>query len=337
MATEPIIIQAPGGPRLVDYGDFFARFRPRRETTPWLERFLYGPRETGNRRLRNPQGIAVFGDTLWVCDQGVPDVLAISLTTGAIRPATRLDDRPVCPLDVAADQAGRIYVADATRGAVLIYDENGRLQRELGGGDQRPCSLLWHDGILYLATSGGKRIQRYDAGADTWLTPVAPPPGAAPLIAPTGLAMSKGGVLLVADAAAAVVYRIALDDRTLPPLGERGRGPGQFVRPKHVAVTPSGRIAVADAGRQSVLFFEPDGSFIGEVGGAGDGGGRGREGLTLPSGLAVLTGSPAAGGAWAEDPAATGEAEYVLVSDSLGGVSLTLIGIERDSDACVTR
>ncbi|MEP0843472.1 MAG: hypothetical protein HRF43_12285 [Phycisphaerae bacterium] len=313
-------------PRAVVYGNLMSLL-PRYDATPALEMFLYGPGDYGKTALRNPQGMALIGDRLLVCDQGRPDVVAIDLRTGRSLPLTNADHRPRCPVAVAADEE-RVYVADTRSQCVAVYDPRGRLVEELTPSSGpvpanpaagfRPASVLLHGGVLYAGNVGGRRVERYDLGARRWLDPLVPPAESPRLIAPTGLAVAADGTLLIADGVQGHVRRVGPDGRWLEPIGRPGRRPGELVRPKQVAATPSGRIVVADAGRQSLVVFDADGKLHLEV----FGGNGPWPGFTLPAGVLALPADRAA--AWTLSPPAD---DYLLVSDELGGTPLTLVGL----------
>lgn len=52
-------------------------------------------------------------------------------------------------------------------------------------------------------------------------------------------------------------------------LGERGTGPGRFIKPAGLAVDGDGNLYVADSGNHRVQKFDPEGGFIAEVGSLG--------------------------------------------------------------------
>jgi sugar lactone lactonase YvrE len=66
-------------------------------------------------------------------------------------------------------------------------------------------------------------------------------------------------------------------------LGERGSGPGRFIKPAGLAVDNDGNLYVADSGNHRVQKFDPEGKFIAQVGSPGDGEGEFNE----PWGVAV--------------------------------------------------
>lgn len=318
--------ESAAAPRVLVYGSF-GDLLPRYDATPALELFLYGPNDFGKTALRNPQGMARLGDLLLVCDQGRPDLVAINLANGQSYLWCDADHPPRCPVDVAVDAAGMVYVADTTQRSVIVYHPNRSFAAELKPPDVpafRPAAICIVGDIAWIGDIGGHAVHRYDLHRRQWLSPLAPPEGLR-LIAPTGLAVSPHGVLHVVDSVRGLVLRYAPDGQWLPPLGGPGRGPGQFVRPRSIACTPSGAVLVTDAARQSVQVFGRDGRFVTEI--------HERSpwtGWSLPSGIIAIAGDdplihgPVTAQNW---PAAD---DYLLVSDSLGAAPLTLLGVQMN-------
>lgn len=318
--TPTAIPHAAARPRALVYGDLL-KLLPHHHKTSAMEQFLYGPGEHGDTILRNPQGLALAGRRLLVCDQGLPDLVAIDLDSGKTSLWGDEEHRPRCPVDVAVGPDGRVFIADTTRRAVLIYRQDESFDTELVQPDEGqqgfvPCAVLVHEEILYVGDRGRRRLDRFDLNRGEWLPSFAPSDEALTLIAPTGLAAAHDGTILIADAVRGDISRVSVDGKWLAPIGRPGREAGQFVRPKQVRVTPSGLILVTDAGRQSVLVFDSRGVPAFEIHEQAGG----WEGWTLPAGLAVL--GPG------ELVNAPQDAEaYVVVTDTMGGVSLTVIGI----------
>jgi hypothetical protein len=322
----PFQVADTGATRVTVYGSV-VELLPHFDVTPALDRFLYGPNDYGKAILRNPQGLDTFGNLVLVCDQGQPDVIAVHLETGKSAGWGDERHRPRCPVDVAVDDAGQVFVADTTMRSVLVFDAAEKFVAELSPDPDvkrkfRPCSLLVSKGILYVGDFGRHRVERWDCAARRWLDPLAAPAGAPTMVAPTGLAMTPDGVLLVVDTVQGLVYRLGLDGKARPPIGRPGRSNGQFVRPKQVCCTKSGHVLVTDAGRQSVLVFRADGTYVTEI---HEEAGKWR-GLTMPAGLLAVSESDTINQC-VESHGWTPSEEYVIVSDTLGPAPLVLIGI----------
>ena len=175
-----------------------------------------------------------------------------------------------------------------------------------------------------MGNAGDRRIERWSTTSSAWITPLGPPETEPSLVAPTGIFATNDGVLLIADAVRGRVCRVTTEGQWLSSIGKPGRSAGEFVRPKQVCCTPEGLIFVSDAGRQSVLVFDDAGRYVTEI---HERAGK-WQGWTLPMGLIAM--SPAdllplvqeSGNGPNPAPDA-----YVIVSDSLGGTPLTLLGI----------
>jgi sugar lactone lactonase YvrE len=314
-------------PRVVVYGNL-RYLLPDYDRTPALDLWLYGPNDYGKTILRNPQGMALLDQRLLVCDQGQSDIVGVDLATGKSLTWGDADHRPRCPVDIAVDEQGCVYVADTTLRSVIKYGPDQRFNEELKPAGKsadtfRPASVCIARGVLYIGNIGDHRVDRWDLAGRQWLEPLAPPTGQPGLIAPTGLAVTVDNVLLIVDAVGGRVQRVQTDGRWLDPIGRPGRQKGEFIRPKHVCVTCAGLILVTDAGRQSVLVFDKDGRFFTEI----------REqpkqwtGLTLPAGLLALSPEQFPTPPRLVNGASESPDGYVIVSDSLSSDSLMLLGV----------
>lgn len=325
---EPLYFpSADEWPCVVVYGSL-GSLLPAFDRTPPLELWLYGPSSFGKTAMRNPQGMAILGTRLLVCDQGRSDIIAVDLADGSSLIWGDPDRRARCPVDIAVGADTDVYVADTSLHSVLHYGADQRFRSEIKPHDAsneefRPAALCVDAGILYVGNVGGHRVDRWDLTTHQWLDGLTPPRSQPGLVAPTGLAFTRDGILLVVDAVGGRVFRCQKDGRWLDPIGRPGRGQGEFIRPKQVCVADGGLMLITDAGRQSVVVFDGNGRFVTEI--------RERSeawtGLTLPSGILSLSTEqipipPQAAVRDADRPTA-----YVVVSDSLGRDSLLLLGV----------
>jgi DNA-binding beta-propeller fold protein YncE len=314
---EPVRFAMGEGPGRITVRGSLLRLLPNYRPVSGVESFLYGP-DTGDPPLvRNPQGMTLLGQELLICDQGRSDVVAVDLVTGRARLWSDPNQPPRCPIDITAS-TDRVFVADTQSDRVIVYTAGGDYLRQLAGprGAGKPAAVLAHSGVLYVGNVADGSIHRWDIAQQAWLDDLRGARDGPQVGAPTGFAITGDNALLVADALNAQVVRIPLDGGAWTRIGVPGRGPGQFVRPKQLAVTRGGLICVSDGGRQSVQVFDPAGEFLMELT-ARDG----WRGLTLPYGLLSGIDLPT--------PAAGHGGEWMIVTDLLGDPTVLALAIEE--------
>lgn len=162
------------------------------------------------------------------------------------------------PQSGASDAAGRVYVSDASRQAVLVFDPaKGMEVWEQASGLTRFATPVG------IATSpeGHVFVADADLGLVVSLTREGKPAGVIGkgiLKRPTGLAYDAArGRLYVVDTHAHDIKVFSTDGRLLATLGGRGDGDGQFNYPTHIAFF-RGELYVADTmnGRVQVVAAE---------------------------------------------------------------------------------
>lgn len=339
-SAEPVQVQAPrtlvqhaGGVRVALLDDL-AGDRTNRQAASRLELFLYGPAPDRTPLLRNPQGMDYRNGVLYVCDQGLPDVVAFDLVGGGIRRLTPYEARPSCPVDVAVLDDGTVMVADATQGAVVAYDDGGKLLAELkphDAADFRPSGLGRSGDQVIVCDARSGMAYSLEPVDKSWKRLGRTGSEPARLSGPVD-ACDNDGEILVADGLRAEVVRLTAEGASSGILGARGRRPGQFVRPMQIAATARGDVFVTDSARQSLQLFDGAGEFLVEIPPA-DTASRDAIEWTLPFGVAVidvvdLRDTLLARGwqpEWIPD-------EIVVVSDALGPRSLTFLGIYYATD-----
>jgi len=149
----------------------------------------------------------------------------------------------VDPVAMASDRGGALYLADADRDRILVFDFQGRYQRELGGFGTKPGAFR---GLSAIATTprgelvacerGGQRVQVLDAGGRVvraW--PLDVERGRAPL----AVAVDESLHVAVADGDWNMV-------RVFDRLGRLWAVSGDFTAPRALAFAPDGTLLVAE-------------------------------------------------------------------------------------------
>ncbi len=332
-AFEPATFSAESGElEAVVRGDLL-EFEPGHDRMPkqnLLDRIIFGERRSAKRRLRTPQGMNFDGVTLLVCDQGGSGVAAITRADSVVRWMPNLGKESVAPLDVCTDDSGRVFIADSVAGVMccpaLTEASVDRWEVLLAPDEaRRPVSVAVFGDVLAVGDARAGRIERVEVATGRRLEAIEYGAGGMRIVSPTGLAFTRDGSLLAADAVQGVVHRFDAEGTPLEPIGRPGRGEGEFVRPKDVCVIRSGRVVVADAGRQSVLVFDSEGRFLIEVRG-----GEGWSGFTMPGGVCAYDIAAGDEAEASERDDRGGDArEFIVVADTLGAPSLVLVELRE--------
>lgn len=160
-------------------------------------------------QFREPGGIAVTGEFLYVADTGNDRVQRISLTDGsALASGTRGHGAGqfLRPSDVAVDEAGNVYVSDTGNHRVVKLDRD--LSFVMAWGDfgphpgffAEPDGLAWREGELYVVDTDNHRVQVFDADGQRsheWgLHALLPREGDGKLHYPRKIALQEGAAAL---------------------------------------------------------------------------------------------------------------------------------------------
>ncbi len=177
-------------------------------------------------------------------------------------------DRLQRPQGVAVDAAGRIYVSDISRNAVLVFDPaGGRLavwaEARPGAPFRAPIGVA-PDGAGGLLVADAEHGAVFRLGADGRPRGEI---GRAELVRPTGVARDpQSGRIFVADTRR---HRIVIFDprgRFLDHWGLPGDEPGRFNAPTYLYVA-AGRLYVADTLNSRVQILDSrDGRWLGAIG-----------------------------------------------------------------------
>jgi sugar lactone lactonase YvrE len=208
-----------------------------------------------------PYGVAVSKGKLFVVDTVLNAVAVLDLqdrTFEHFAPAG--PGRFGKPINLAVDTDGTRYVTDTGRGQVLIYSEAGRYLGALGAeGELQPVGLDVTPDRMYVTDLKGHNVRVYDKRSRELLLsiPRAGCDDSEMLFSPTNLAVdAPRRRLYVSDMGAFRVQVYDLDGEHLGSIGRHGDRPGEFARPKGVAVDDAGRIFVVDAALQTVQIFD---------------------------------------------------------------------------------
>jgi DNA-binding beta-propeller fold protein YncE len=224
---------------------------------------------------------------IFACDPGAKAVDVLDLTNQTFERLPRHGSAGVAnPLGCAADPTdGSLYIADANSRRIIVLDSMGAFLTSLGEGvDMRPSAVFVTGDSVFVADLDGQRVAIFGkrSGSLIGFVPDAPTTDEERLFSPVGVAVSDQAIY-VSDFGA---FQIKVYDRSgsfLRTIGSYGRGFGQFIRPKGIAVDREDNLYVVDAGFENVQIFDKDGQILMYFGGPYAGPGD----MYMPAGVAI--------------------------------------------------
>ncbi len=212
--------------------------------------------------IGKPEGICVLRDgRVAVCDTHYHRVVFFSPEgdlLGSFGQKGEADGQFIFPVAVDQDDKGFLYVVE--------YGGNDRVQKFTADGDhvltfgtvgsgpgefQRPSSISWVDGRLYIADAMNNRVLEF-ADNGTFIGILGRPDRAPSLHFPYGAVRGPGGDFYVVEYGAGRVTRLDGDGRVLGRYGGPGHGAGKLRTPWGIAVHGR-RLCIADTGNRRIV------------------------------------------------------------------------------------
>jgi DNA-binding beta-propeller fold protein YncE len=286
---------------------------PPEEARFYYERSIYGSADVGDQTesrvrailtgegvtgegLNKPYAVAVHKGRIFVSDSVDRFVKAFDFQAGKYFKIGEEDPGSLRkPLGIDVDDAGNLYVADATQKYIMVYDRDGKFLRRLGGPklfDRLSSVTVDPEGTrIYVTEIGGvqsenHRVRVYDAQKGTHLFDIGKRGSeSGEFNLPRDVAIGKEGKLYVVDGGNFRVQVFDREGKFLKSFGKVGKQTGNFARPKEVATDRDGNVYVVDTAFGNFQIFNGEGELLMFVGDRSEVDGPGR--YMLPSGIYV--------------------------------------------------
>lgn len=190
---------------------------------------------------------------------------------------------------MAADTAGRIYVADSQNCRIQQFDFAGTYVAQWGSSGDGNGQFINPRGIaadasgnIYVADNGNHRVQKFSSDGTYLGQWGSYGEGDGQFIYPVGVAVS-GNYVFVSDSGNHRIQKFGLDGTYQAQWGSWGSENGLFSSPGPMAADATGHIYVADCDNQRIQKFRLDGTYLSQWGSYGDGNGQ----FYKPGGIAV--------------------------------------------------
>ncbi len=228
-----------------------------------VSKFIFG--EADPKPIKKPYGIAVHGGKIYICDTGIGGLEIVDLKKNTFEYFVPPGKGQLkLPLNCAVDDDGILYVADGQRRQVVIFDSSGNYLSSFGEADNfKPTDVFIAEGKIWVSNILGNKIEVYDKTTRQKLFrfPEAEKGKEYFLYSPTNLFVTADKVY-VSDMGDFKVKIYDHSGKFLSAVGSNGKNPGQFVRPKGIAVDQESNLYVVDAGFENTQIFNRDGKVL---------------------------------------------------------------------------
>jgi len=209
------------------------------------------------------------------------------------------------PQGMALDARGDMYIADTNNNRIVKLSPKGKPLAAWGKKGSGPGQFIkpWAvnldpSGNIYVADTYNGRVQELSPKGKPVASWGSPGTGSGQLLLPDGVAVDAAGNVFVADFQNRI-QKFSHDGRLLSVWASLGAW-GKLARPGGMDISPSGLIAVADAGNSRILILRPDGTVERSIGTTGQ--------FNYPSGVAF---DPAGGIVVANTFGSTGVVQHI--------------------------
>jgi DNA-binding beta-propeller fold protein YncE len=224
--------------------------------------------EPPNEGFGKPYGAAVHDKKLYICDTDVGAVLVADLQGKRIGVLDAQGEGALSmPLNIAIDDEGSCYIADAGREQVIIFDKDGNYAGAIGKlGEMKPRDVAVNANRIYVVDIQNQTVHVYDKASRNLLFNIPRDNDRTNqmhcLYIPTNLALDSKGWVFVADTGACHVQVYDADGKYVRTIGRLGDAPGQFARIKGVAVDRDNRLYAVDSMSGVIQMFDENGQLL---------------------------------------------------------------------------
>lgn len=252
--------------------------------TGGFQRFLFG--EEVPREMIKPYGVTVYQGKVYICDTGLGGLVILDLANASFEyfiPGGK--GQLKLPINCCFDDRGHLYVADANRGQIVVFDQERNYLHAFGESESfRPTDIAVHQGTIWVCNVHDHALYLYDRDDYAFM-------GTHPDLGreedgfirqATNIAIHDHG-LYISDFGDFNVKKYSLDGNYQGSLGGYGSVPGSFTRPKGIALDSTGNLYVVDAAFENVQIFNAAGDLLMHFGGAYEGPGA----MWLPASVEI--------------------------------------------------
>ncbi|GAW65310.1 NHL repeat containing protein [Geoanaerobacter pelophilus] len=220
------------------------------------------------RLIAKPYGITSANGKIYVCDIGVGNLVVIDPAKKSfdyLKGNTGLGKLKK-PANVGLDKNGNLFVADAARKEIMVYNAEGQFVRSFGKEENmKPADVAIDGDLVYVLDlqKTKNEIKVFDRESGRLMNTFGKrSDNAEGINIPTNFTMDHTGAIYVTNAGNGKLMKFDRDGHLLLSFGDLGDISGMFSRPKGVAVDKENRIYIVDGGNQNVQVFNDKGRIL---------------------------------------------------------------------------
>ena len=226
--------------------------------------FIFGQDE--NIIINKPYGVAVSKGKIMVCDTYIHGLDIIDMEKNKFEqfvPGGKGELK--VPLNCFVGKNDYLYIADAERKQIVVFDENRKYSGCFGETENfKPVDVFVQDDKIWVTNLAGHQINVYSNDSSFTLLnsfPEVNKNDANSLFSPTNIFVTADKVY-VTDFGDFKVKIYTLEGEFISSVGTYGEGIGQLARPKGIAVDRDANLFVVDAGFENTQIFNKNGDLL---------------------------------------------------------------------------
>jgi len=281
---EPVVFpQPPDTTRIQFLTSFSNSIDITGQRSPFM-RYVLG-NEPG-KPIHKPYGLKIHNGKIYICDTMLPGLEIIDLQKQEFEYFTPSGlGQLKKPLNCCIDKKGHLYVADAARKQVVHFDAEGTYLSTIGDRHlAKPTDVLVYQDKIWVCDLGGHQMKVFDESNHKLLFsfPDTLQNRSQYLFSPTNIYVYDQKIYIT-DTGDARIKVFDKNGKFLKIIGSFGKKPGQFVRPKGLALDKEGFLYAVDAAFENVQIFDNQDQLRMFFGGSIKGPGQ----MWLPAGISI--------------------------------------------------
>lgn len=221
-----------------------------------------------------PYGLATSKGKIFICDASIRGLDIIDLTKKTFIPFVPEGNGQLkLPINCFVDKDGKIYITDAERKEIVVFDEKLRYVGAFGKTDTinnfKPMDICIDGEKIWVTNPVSNKVHVYQKENYKLLKtfPDSTAEEDVKLYNPINICCSDGKIF-VTDFGDFKIKIFTEDGKYIRSIGEFGKALGQFVRPKGIAVDRDQNLYVVDAAFENIQIFNREGKLLMFFGGS---------------------------------------------------------------------